>query len=270
MVRVGHQLCLQALGLLHALLSRLPWHAQLGRTLHIRGRRRDVYEPVLRSVQPATDPGNLSTYAFAIKVNNPGSVGPMKQLIHEPGVTCSQHAKIRTGAATAAAQQRPAWLGRWQRFAHRRAAGLGRHHFARTKYVMSVTVHQLDQGYTTPSFQIQALAAGTTSQWNIIKVYAGDAKPLQKYVVPGGGVRADAIRIEMTGKPPKDNWARLQQVYVLGQDAKGAGVPDQAPYDFWYPFSEHAVIAPGGVYVVCHEGADSQILQSCDQRVAAI
>jgi hypothetical protein len=212
---------------------------------------------------------DLSTYAFAIKVNNPGSTGPMKQLIHEPGVTCSQHAKDPHwgGNCTQLNNGQPGWGGgKGLHIAGQQ--GWVEYHFARTKYVMSVTVHQLDHGYTTPSFQIQALAAGTTSQWDIIKVYAGDAKPLQKYVVLGGGVRADAIRIEMTGKPPKDNWARLQQVYVRGQDAKGAGVPDHAPYDFWYPFNEHAVISPGGVYVVCHEGADPQILQSCDQRAA--
>ena len=89
--------------------------------------------------------------------------------------------------------------------------GWVQYNFAGTKLVSEVQIEQL-KGYETKSLTIKVLQPRTTAQWVIIKVYKGNAKALTTYRVPNGGVAAAAVRIEMTGQPPKDPWVRMKQV----------------------------------------------------------
>ena len=62
----------------------------------------------------------------------------------------------------------------------------------------------------------------------------------------------------------------LAQIYVTGYDTRGADVPEKAPYDFWFDFTPKAAIDAGGVFVVCHEGADVRIRRDCDMPVKVL
>jgi hypothetical protein len=144
--------------------------------------------------------------------------GPPKQLIHEPGVTCDQHAKDPHwgGDCTQLNNGQPGWGG-GKGLHIKSGSGWVEYRFASKKVVQQITVHQLDRGmYSTPEYQLWVLE-GFYDRALLHQYHHASSN--QTYVVPGNGVVCDGVRVVMTGKAPGGGgWSRMQQVWVRGVD----------------------------------------------------